>query len=177
MRSPPGRPGRPFLTLAPALIGALLPLCAKAQSDPYDTMAAVSRDLGRYQALPGVALACADSPPPLASLASLTLPVAINRALCANPRVRQAWSVARMRAAQLGGALAADMPTLAFNGQWNRAGVTTFVDDFDALNSTRYRQQRNVTIALNWVIYDSGLRAGNISVAARTPKLRTRASV
>lgn len=161
-------PGNRPIALAIALIAFGMTFSAQAQRDPYDTMAAAQGALAHYDALPGLTLACTDPLPPLAPTEPLTLPAAIDRALCANPRVRQAWSVARLRGAQLGGALAADMPTLVFNGQWNRAGVSMTVDDLEALNSKRYREQRNMTVAVNWVLYDSGLRAGNIAVAART---------
>ena len=147
----------------------LCALAAPAGAGPWDlfgTMGEIERRLSGYEALPGAVLDCGGALPPMTGQ-PLSLANVIDRALCANPRIRQTWGVARFRAAQAGGARAADMPTLSLNGQWNKGSVATEVDGLE-LSSKRDREQRNLTAALDWVLYDSGLRAGNIAVADAT---------
>ena len=156
--------------LRSALAAALCVLCSPApcmaQWDWFGTMDN-TRELSEFEALPGFGLDCFEQSSFPAGQA-LTLSMVIDRALCANPRIRQAWGVAKFRAAQAGGARAADMPSLSFGGQWMRGTVTTEVDDLASLESRRSREQRNMSLALSWVLYDAGLRAGNIAQADAT---------
>jgi outer membrane protein len=151
---------------AMALLLVLTAGAAQAQWDAFGRMSEADHELSSFGALPDTTLSTQCRQEDIGPV--LSLPSAIDRALCANPRVRQAWSVARFRAAQLGAAQSAKLPTLTLSGQLNRAIPTTTFDDFQDLSTTRHTTQRNVGLALNWVLYDAGLRSGNIAVARHT---------
>jgi outer membrane protein len=151
-----------------AALAALAALSAPAgaQTDLFGEMDEIDQSLAQFEAVPGGVLtqACASDTLPDA----LTLPLAIDRALCANPAIRQSWAIARFRAAQVGLARAALLPTLTLSGQIIRASPSTTVEGFETLNTKRTQQQQNVGLALAWVMYDAGLRQGNVSLAAHT---------
>jgi outer membrane protein TolC len=97
-------------------------LPANAQTDLFGAMKNIDRELADAPGLPRSGFACPQPEPgkPLIPEGTLLdLPSTLDRALCANPRVREAWAIARFRAAQVGGAKAADMPTLSLSGQLN----------------------------------------------------------
>jgi outer membrane protein len=149
-------------------LASILSSCGtvRAQSDIYDLMgdAGLIESTIHISSEMGVLLDCnVPLPSP-----NISLPAAINSGLCSHPSLRQLWSVAKARAAQLGLAKAAQSPTLTFGGQLIRSQPkTTFVDS-DVPPIQRNQEQQNLSVAINWLIYDSGLRSANESAAAYT---------
>lgn len=64
--------------------------------------------------------------------ATITLARAVERALCANPATRSAWLTARLRAAELGQAKSAYLPTLSASGSVSRIGDSLLPNDQNA---------------------------------------------
>ncbi|AMO96893.1 outer membrane efflux family protein [Collimonas fungivorans] len=97
--------------------------------------------------------------------APLTLLDAVERALCRNPQTRQAWANVKVQAAALGVSRAAYLPTLTAAGSWSKADNRYSYPDFPENNSSLKTHSSNANLSLNWVLYDSGLRAANLENA------------
>ncbi|MFT3850572.1 MAG: TolC family protein [Propionivibrio sp.] len=78
----------------------------------------------------------------------------VDRALCANPKTREAWANARVQAAQVGVAQSDFLPDLD-----GRIGVSRSTGSADA--ST----QNSASLTLAWLLYDFGARAANLENA------------
>jgi len=78
----------------------------------------------------------------------------VDRALCANPKTREAWANARVQAAQVGVAQSNFLPDLD-----GRLGASRSTGSADA--ST----QNNASLTLSWLLYDFGARAANLENA------------
>lgn len=78
----------------------------------------------------------------------------VDRALCANPRTREAWANARVQAAQVGVAQADFLPDLD-----GRIGASRSTGSADP--ST----QNSTSLTLSWLLYDFGARAANLENA------------
>jgi TolC family type I secretion outer membrane protein len=158
-----GIPGRRWLHLwlcvASALAGPAIctPAAADPAFDPLLTGAALQKrtagltdPLGRQCALaPG----------------ALTLPAAVDLALCRDPSTRAAWAAARQQAAALGSAESAWLPNLSATGADDWAdGVRE-----NAAGNTVTSSQRTTDAALNlsWTLFDFGARGGRIRSARR----------
>lgn len=90
----------------------------------------------------------------------LTLPQAIDQALCHSAEVRAAWSNIRQQTAQLGTAQAAYWPTA--NAAWSR--IDDRVDyKGGAYPAARNRSNRS-SLNINWRIFDFGTRSGNLDL-------------
>jgi outer membrane protein len=88
----------------------------------------------------------------------LELDDVILQAICANPRVRQAWADARAKAAALGVADAAYLPTLAATAGIERDTLSTIYDASTAglgsISQSQNRSSRYGMLSLSWVLFD-----------------------
>jgi outer membrane protein len=89
----------------------------------------------------------------------LALAEAVVRALCGNPRTREAWAYVKAQAAGVGIARAAYLPTLTANAQFDRDGSATNVSGHPDLSSESRANVRSASVSLNWILYDFGARA------------------
>ena len=78
----------------------------------------------------------------------------VDRALCQNPRTREAWANARIQAAQVGVAQANFLPDLD-----GRVGTSR------TSGSTDTTTQNNASLTLSWLLYDFGARSANLENA------------
>lgn len=78
----------------------------------------------------------------------------VDLALCKNPSTREAWSYARVQAAQVGVAQSDFLPAL--NGQVTGSRVRI---------NAQTANQRNASLTLSWLLFDFGARAANLEVA------------
>ena len=62
----------------------------------------------------------------------ITLALAVERALCADPATRGAWLASRLRAAELGVADSAYLPEVSLNGNLSRNGDSVLPNDYTA---------------------------------------------
>ena len=95
----------------------------------------------------------------------LSLQEAIERALCRNPKTREAWASVKMQAAGVGVAQAAYLPTLSASWQALRDHSTTSVVDQPELSSHEVATQRTQSLSLSWVLYDFGGRGAALDNA------------
>jgi len=79
----------------------------------------------------------------------------VNFALCNNPKTRETWANSRVQAAQVGVSKAGYLPSavLSATANHNLSGSNTGAD------------QRNVGVALSYLLYDFGSRAANLENA------------
>ena len=78
----------------------------------------------------------------------------VDRALCQNPRTREAWANARIQAAQVGVAQASFLPDLD-----GRISTSRTSGSADATT------QNNAALTLSWLLYDFGARSANLENA------------
>jgi outer membrane protein len=88
----------------------------------------------------------------------LALDDAIERALCRNPKTREAWADVKAQAAAVGVARAAYLPTITGNWQGVRDSSVTNVADHPTLSSHYAATVRSEGVSLNWLLYDFGGR-------------------
>lgn len=93
----------------------------------------------------------------------LSLPMAVDLALCRNPATRSAWAAARQQAAALGGAESAWLPTVSATGSETRS----FGEHVDVTGNIVGNSQNtgDAAVNLSWVLYDFGGRSGRIKGA------------
>lgn len=97
----------------------------------------------------------------------LRLQDAVERALCHNPKTREAWASIKIAAADVGVARGAYLPTVSANWQGVRDGTHTNVIGHPEFSSN-YRNSKLQTgnVSLNWVLYDFGGRAAALANAS-----------
>ncbi len=95
----------------------------------------------------------------------LTLQDAAERALCNNPRSRQAWTRIRVEAAGVGVARAAYLPTLTASWQSLRKHSATTVEQQPQLASDTRVTAMSQSLSLNWLLYDFGARGAALGSA------------
>lgn len=95
----------------------------------------------------------------------LTLQEAIERALCAHPDTRNAWTIIEERAAAVGISKAAYLPTLSATGEWVHDDSITDVRDHSALSSNYSTMVHSGSLTLGWVLYDFGGRRAALANA------------
>ena len=90
---------------------------------------------------------------------ALTLANVVDRALCANPQTRQAWTATKIQAAEVGRSRSAELPdvTIAGNGGLNRT--------WPANSGTVQQDNVSATATVSYLLYDSGARDANIEFA------------
>ncbi|WP_230380849.1 TolC family protein [Burkholderia ubonensis] len=90
--------------------------------------------------------------------APLKLEEAVDRALCENPKTREAWANVKVQAAAVGTAKSAYLPTVSATWQNVRDNQMTDVTGHPALSSANRSSIRSWSASLNWVLYDFGGR-------------------
>ncbi|HHV7523854.1 TPA: TolC family protein [Burkholderia orbicola] len=96
----------------------------------------------------------------------LGLSEAVARALCHNPKTRAAWAAVKSRAAAVGVARAAFLPTISANWQGVRDSSRTDVNDHPTLSSQTTAMIRSESIGLNWLLFDFGARVASVHNAS-----------
>lgn len=94
---------------------------------------------------------------------SLSLPIAVDLALCRNPATREAWAAAREQAALLGTAESAWLPTIVATGSETRS----YGEHIDVVGNIVSNAQNSgdAALSLSWTLYDFGGRGGRIKGA------------
>lgn len=91
---------------------------------------------------------------------SLTLPVAVNLALCRNPATRSAWATARQQAAAMGISESEWLPTISASGDEIRDfGLHT---DVNGQFVSTDQNTRDAALNLSWLLYDFGGREAKV---------------
>ncbi|MEK7893095.1 TolC family protein [Burkholderia contaminans] len=96
----------------------------------------------------------------------LTLIEAVERGLCHNPRTREAWADVKAKAAAVGTARAAYLPTVSANWQGARDNSATNVNNFPNLSSHSAATVQSESVSLNWVLFDFGARSDAVKNAS-----------
>nr|WP_094780669.1 TolC family protein [Paraburkholderia ribeironis] len=96
----------------------------------------------------------------------LALAEAVQRALCSNPKTREAWADVKAGAAGVGVARAAYLPTISGNGQIVRENSVTDVTGHPNLSSATLATVHSESVSLNWTLYDFGARAATVRNAS-----------
>ena len=124
------------------LLGLLVSSAASA-ADPFSVLDRVPPSLAPELRPAAVCDAVAPSGP-------ISLAQAVERALCANPATRSAWLAARLRAAELGQAYSAYLPSLSLSGSVSRNGARMLPSD---------RSVWQLGLDAQYLLYDFGGRA------------------
>jgi outer membrane protein len=88
----------------------------------------------------------------------LRLNEAVDRALCENPKTREAWANVKVQAANVGIARSAYLPSITANWQDVRDDSVTDITGHPALSSADRASIHTASISMNWVLYDFGGR-------------------
>ncbi len=130
-------------------------------TDPLDTTGSISATPAKNM-LPASSNSCyfiVPIPSPL------TLLDAVERALCRNPKTRQAWSEVKAQAAAVGIDKAAYLPTLNATGSYSNFDKNTSYPGYQQFDFKFNAKSSDVAYNLNWVLYDFGLRGANLTVS------------
>jgi outer membrane protein len=140
-------------------VAALTPAWAM---DPLLTGSAVSATAAASMIMDADADICAfdNVPNPL------TLKEAVERALCNNPKTREAWANVRIEAAAVGAGRAAFLPTVSGTWQGTRDNVTNNVKGYPQYGSHYQTNLQSGSVSLNWVLFDFGGRAAALRNAS-----------
>lgn len=126
----------------------------------------VLRTTGDITETAGGRIVPSPAPCEFASLGSpLQLQEAVERALCNNPKTREAWANVKAQAATLGVARAAWLPTVTGNWQGGRDDSMTDVTGRPELSSATRATIRTESVSLNWTLYDFGARSAALANA------------
>ena len=90
---------------------------------------------------------------------------AIERAMCNNPKTRQAWANVKIQAAALGTARAAYLPTVTGTLQEGRERTSGYPASDASHRSSKPGNQQSANVSLNWVLYDFGGRSAALENA------------
>lgn len=94
----------------------------------------------------------------------VSLPAAVDLALCQNPSTRVAWATAKQQAAALGSAESAWLPTITGTGSESREVGGNHVDVDGDIESVG-QNSKDAAVTLSWTLYDFGGREGHIHQA------------
>ncbi|MDR0478482.1 MAG: TolC family protein, partial [Burkholderiaceae bacterium] len=95
----------------------------------------------------------------------LQLAEAVERALCGNPKTRQAWDSVKAQAAAVGAARAAYLPTVSANGQAVHENSLVNVEGHPTLGAAYSAGVHSTGISLNWLLFDFGGREATLENA------------
>jgi outer membrane protein len=137
--------------IAGALLGTTPVLAGIASMDVFGTSQVVPQ-YGEGALQNGGA--CADPQP----AGSVSLRDALDRALCYDPKVRSAWQDVKVKAAQLGEAKAAYLPTVEANWQAIRDNSDTDVHGHPDLSSSDRALIQTVDATMSLMLWDFGSR-------------------
>ena len=143
-----------------ALLLAGLPPSACA-FDVFGTAAGVSSTPAGKFAVTDPTYSCQFGPPGV----PLHLAEAVNRALCDNPKTREAWANVKMQAAAVGVAKSAYLPALNVDLQDGRDDATTDVKGYPRLSSANRSTLYSGSVSASWVLYDFGGRKAGLANA------------
>jgi len=90
---------------------------------------------------------------------------AVRIALCRNPKTREAWANIRLKAAELGRAEAALLPTISARG--NEEGGSTYrrVPTQSFYNQKNYLSRGRATVEFDWLLFDGGANLAGVGAA------------
>ena len=98
----------------------------------------------------------------------ISLLESIRRALCASPEVHDAWATVRGRAAQLGIADTAYLPTVTISGQTSPGFLTENVGGNTPYTFRTGSETTGVSADVNWVLFDFGFRGAGTEAAKQS---------
>jgi outer membrane protein TolC len=139
-------------TAVPALAG---PYSDPLAPDVFSTQSALQARMGSLQDPTGRDCRGTEG--------ALSLSIAVDRALCANPATRLAWANARQAAAALGTAQGAWLPQLSATGADSRTSGTYLGPTASVVSESQTR--RDAAVNLSWMLYDFGGRESRIGSA------------
>ncbi len=96
---------------------------------------------------------------------TLNLATAVSVAMCADPKLREAWLTEMARQAELDAEHSAYYPTVEGQFQKGRAGKTTRYPGFPEANSRLNANTSIYGLTMSWVLFDFGLRASKVENA------------
>lgn len=88
----------------------------------------------------------------------LRLSEAVERALCANPKTREAWADVKAQAAAVGVARAGYLPTVSASWQGVRERSAVDIEHLPSLGSNYAATVHSESVTLNWLLFDFGGR-------------------
>lgn len=97
-----------------------------------------------------------------APAAPLRLDEAVARALCNNPKTREAWAAIMVQAAGVGVAMSAYMPSISANWQATRDQTVTTIYNYPDLSSRQQSNNQAYNLSLSWILYDFGGREAGV---------------
>jgi TolC family type I secretion outer membrane protein len=138
-------------------LALLLPVCAQAAPDPFDTENPIPPviGLGSETAITPCQLLPENAPP-------LVLADVVDQALCHNPQTREAWASSRYSAAQVGMAQAAYLPSLVGSVERSRSSGSP---PGDGSNWTKHQNDRSATVKLSYLLLDFGGRKATLTAS------------
>lgn len=90
----------------------------------------------------------------------------VERALCNNPRTRQAWANAKVQAALLGVRESAYLPSISAGLTYGKQkSSTSYSAPYTGLDSESEPTIRSGSLKMSWVLTDFGLRSANVDQA------------
>lgn len=150
------------------VLGALYAGIAVAEEpeglDPFETAKAISstpaKDL--FRPIDGPADCHLGVPVGLVDLLE-----AAEHALCSNPKTREAWTDVKVKAAQLGSAKGAYLPTLNATLKYSWDKAVSDVPSQPELSSRQRSDFRDYTLGLSWKLIDFGARQAEAEYATQ----------
>ena len=148
--------------LALVFAAALSTSAAAAGIDPFGTAGKVSRT--RTSAMLGEAVADPCQFGPVGS--PIGLVEVVERALCHNPKTREAWANAKVQAAGLGVRQSAYLPSVSAGlGYGKQKTSTSYTAPFDVLDSQNNPTMRSGSLKMSWALFDFGQRSSYVDQA------------
>lgn len=90
---------------------------------------------------------------------------AVERAMCNNPKTRQAWANVKIHAAAVGTARAAYLPTATGTLQDAREWRSGYLAGGTTSGASQTGRQRSANVSMNWLLYDFGGRSAALENA------------
>lgn len=141
--------------LAPSPVQASPARTAPIAADPLDTEKLTPARPGIRSSEEATRDICAQGLPST----PLTLVDVVDQALCRNPQTREAWASARARAAEVGLARGAFLPTVDTDVVVSRSQVAGGGLPSEGTTQTR------AELTVSWLLYDFGARDANLEIA------------
>ncbi|WP_322077189.1 TolC family protein [Burkholderia cepacia] len=133
--------------------------------DIFRTQADVSETSATSSLTAARGVPCRFDTSDLSASSRLHLDEAIDRALCNNPKTREAWANVKVEAANVGAAKAAYLPSVTANWQRIKDNSVTDITGHPALSSAYRSTVGAESVSLNWVLYDFGGRRAALTSA------------
>ncbi|MDD4880797.1 MAG: TolC family protein [Gallionellaceae bacterium] len=151
-------------------LAATVAVCASAGAAGFDPFS-ISLKVSKTQSKSMISEDASGDPCQFGEVGSpVGLVEVVERALCHNPKTRQAWANAQVQAAVLGVRESAYLPTVnagfAYGKQRNK---TSYKDTssyaYSGLNTDSSPTVRSGSLKMSWVLTDFGLRGSNVDQA------------